>query len=119
MLTSLQNIVLTASAALFPVVATENEDVYEENLPTLQFAVYSLENQRRETPESEWNGLSCVNMLNAATPGVIIPFHELFLRRQGEIVQLLSCSQHECRVELKTTVPSDFPAKQRVEPFSL
>ena len=38
-------------------------------------------------------------MLNAATPGVIIPFHELFLRRQGEIVQLLSCPQHKCRVE--------------------
>ena len=48
MLTSLQNIVLTASTALFPVVATENEDVFEENLPTLQFAVYSLENQRRK-----------------------------------------------------------------------
>ena len=99
MLTSLQNIVLTTSSALFPVVATENEDVFEENLPTLQFAVYSLENQRREVPESEWNGLSCINMLNAAAPGVIIPFHELFLRRQGEIVQLLSCPKHECRVE--------------------
>ena len=47
MLTSLQNIVLTASAALFPFVATVNEDIYEENLPTLQYAVYSLENQRR------------------------------------------------------------------------
>ena len=99
MLTSLQNIALTVSTTLFPVVATENEDVYEENLPTLQFAIYSLENQGRETAESEWDGLSCINMLNAATPGVIVPFHELFLRRQGEIVQLLSCPKHACRVE--------------------
>ena len=37
---SLMNVVLTTGTTLFPVVSALNKDVYEENLPTLQYAFY-------------------------------------------------------------------------------
>ena len=90
---------LTAGPAHFPEVSVLNEDVYEQSMPALQYAVYTLENQRTEQPEFSLTAQSCWNMMEGAVAGTIRPFHNLFLHQQGEMVQLLSCLKKSWRVE--------------------